>query len=399
MAEKAGRATGDGKEPGDLVGAAKALTDIVRQRAPEAERNRRLHDETHEAMRAAGLYRVQMPARHAGFEMSHSTMLDISVELGRGCGSSAWIFSNIAAQNGIVSMACREAQDEVWSDDPDTCVASSFPAKGATARRVDGGIVVDGVWNYASGVDWAGWNNLQVFVPRPEGGVAHRMALVPKADYRVIDDWYSPGLAATGSRSIGLDGVFVPEHRTLDTAAARAGRTIEASGNFGPIFRVPPMCGANKIFSGPVIGIARGALDAVECELSERSTVGGVAMATLTTAQLRVAEAGALIDSALALMHRDCGIALDIGASGRLTTAADRAFWRRNNAYAGVLCTRAVELLHPLLGAHGLVAGSDFQRAWRDIHAATMQINMSWDRQAIPAGQVQLGLDPTDPSV
>lgn len=399
MADGAKPATSDVTASRDLVGAARALTETVRARAPEAERNRRLHPETHEAMRDAGLYRVQMPARYGGFEMSHSAMLDISVEIGRGCGSSAWIFSNIAAQNGIVAMASRAAQDEVWADDPDACVASSFPAPGATARRVEGGIVVDGVWSFASGVDWSDWNNLQVFVPRPEGGVEHRMALVPKADYRVIDDWFSAGLAATGSRSIGLDGVFIPEHRTLDTAAARAGLTIEASENFGPIFRVPPMCGANKIFSGPAIGIARGALDAVERELSGRRTAGGIAMATLTTAQLRVAEAGALIDAALALMHRDCGIALDVGASGRLTTAADRAMWRRNNAYAGVLCTRAVELLHPLLGARGLVAGSDFQRAWRDIHAATMQINMSWDRQAVPAGQIQLGIAPTDPGV
>ncbi len=399
MAHGSDGAKANAAVPADPVGAARALTATVRDRAPEAERNRRLHRETHEAMRDAGLYRVQMPARYGGFEMSHSAMLDISVEIGRGCGSSAWIFSNIAAQNGIVSMACRAAQDDVWADDPDACVASSFPAPGATARRVDGGIVVNGVWSFASGVDWADWNNLQVFVPRPEGGVEHRMALVPKSDYRVIDDWHSPGLAATGSRSIGLDDVFVPEHRTLNTAAARAGETIDASGNFGPIFRVPPMCGANKIFSGPVIGIARGALDAVERELSGRKTAGGVAMATLTTAQLRVAEAGALIDAALALMHRDCGIALDIGASGRLTTAEDRAIWRRNNAYAGVLCTRAVELLHPLLGAHGLVADSDFQRAWRDIHAATMQINMSWDRQAVPAGQIQLGIGPTDPGV
>lgn len=383
--------------PAGLVEEARALGEVLRARAPEAEKNRRLHRESHEAMLDAGLYRVQMPARYGGFEMSHRAMLDISVEIGRGCGSSAWIFSNIVAQNGIVSMACRTAQDDVWARDHEACVASSFPAAGATAQRADGGIVVDGVWSFASGVDWADWNNLQVFVPRPEGGVEHRMALVPKTDYAVIDDWFSPGLAATGSRSIRLDRVFIPEHRTLDTAAARQGLTIAASENFGPIFRVPPMCGANKIFSGPVIGIARGALDAIEREMSERRTVGGAAMASLATAQVRVAEAGALIDAAWALMRQDCDVAFEIGASGRLTTVEDRVFWRRNNAYAGAMCVRAVEALHPLTGARGLVPDSDFQRAWRDIHAATMQINMSWDRNAIPAGEIQLGLAPSDP--
>ena len=381
----------------EFVGIARSLADTFRGRAAEAETNRKLHRQTHEAMRDAGLYRVQMPKRYGGFEMSHRTMLDISVEIGRGCGSSAWTFSNIAAQNGIVSMASRQVQDEVWAEDGSVCTASSFPAKGAKVEKVDGGLVANGVWSFASGVDWADWNNMQVFVPREEGGVAHHMALVPKSDYRVIDDWYSQGMAATGSRSIELDNVFIPKHRLLNTADARAGKNIEASENFGPIFRVPPMCGANKIFSGPVIGMARGALDAIERDLSMRNNVAGIPMATLTTAQMRVAEAGALIEAAWALMQRDCDVALEIGKIGRLTTVDDRAFWRRNNAYAGVMCVKAVETLHPLIGARGLTPDSDFMRAYRDIHVATMQINMAWDRHAITAAELQLGLPPTDP--
>ena len=381
----------------EFVGIARSLADTFRGRAAEAETNRKLHHQTHEAMRDAGLYRVQMPERYGGFEMSHRTMLDISVEIGRGCGSSAWTFSNIAAQNGIVSMASRQVQDEVWAEDGSVCTASSFPAKGAKVEKVDGGLVANGVWSFASGVDWADWNNMQVFVPREEGGVAHHMALVPKSDYRVIDDWYSPGMAATGSRSIELDNVFIPKHRLLNTADARAGKNIEASENFGPIFRVPPMCGANKIFSGPVIGMARGALDAIERDLSTRNNVAGIPTATLTTAQMRVAEAGALIEAAWALMQRDCDVALEIGKIGRLTTVDDRAFWRRNNAYAGVMCVKAVDTLHPLIGARGLTPDSDFMRAYRDIHVATMQINMAWDRHAITAAELQLGLPPTDP--
>ena len=381
----------------EFIEIARSIKEPFRSRAHDGEQNRRLDQANHEAMLAAGLYRVQMPERYGGFEMSHRTMLDISVEIGRGCGSSAWIFSNITAQNGIVSMASRQAQDDVWGDDKDACTASSFPSKGGKVKKVDGGVIANGVWSFASGVDFASWNNMQIFVPNEGGGFTHYMALVPKTDYRVIDDWYSPGLAATGSRSIELKDVFIPQHRMLNTADARAGKTISVSENFGPIFRVPPMCGANKIFSGPVIGMARGALDAIETDLSERKNVAGVPMATLTTAQMRVAEAGALIDAAWALMQRDCDIALEIGEIGRLTTVEDRAFWRRNNAYAGVMCLKAVETLHPLIGARGLTETSDFMRAYRDLLAATMQINMAWDRHAVTAAELQLGLPATDP--
>jgi len=381
----------------EFIEIARSMKEPFRQRAHEGEKNRRLNQANHKAMLEAGLYRVQMPERYDGFEMSHRTMLDISVEIGRGCGSSAWTFSNITAQNGIVSMASRQAQDEVWGEDKDACTASSFPSKGGKVEKVDGGVIANGVWSFASGVDFASWNNMQIFLPNEDGGFTHYMALVPKTDYQVIDDWYSPGLAATGSRSIRLKDVFIPQHRMLNTADARAGKTIKASENFGPIFRVPPMCGANKIFSGPVVGMARGALDAIETDLSERKNVAGVPMATLTTAQMRVAEAGALIDAAWALMQRDCDVALEIGKIGRLTTVEDRAFWRRNNAYAGVMCVKAVETLHPLIGARGLTDTSDFIRAYRDLLAATMQINMAWDRHATTAAELQLGLPATDP--
>ena len=90
-------------------------------------------------------------------------------------------------------------------------------------------------------------------------------------------------------------------------------------------------------------------------------------------------------------------MAHEIGEIGRLTTVVDRAFWRRNNSYAGVMCVKAVDILHPLIGARGLVPESDFMRAYRDIHAATMQINMAWDRHAISAAEIQLGLPPSDP--
>ena len=104
-----------------------------------------------------------------------------------------------------------------------------------------------------------------------------------------------------------------------------------------------------------------------------------------------------LIEAAWALMQRDCDVALEIGKIGRLTTVDDRAFWRRNNAYAGVMCVKAVETLHPLVGECSLAPESDFMRAFRDVHAATMQINMAWDRHAITAAELQLGMPPTDP--
>jgi len=75
-----------------------------------------------------------------------------------------------------------------------------------------------------------------------------------------------------------------------------------------------------------------------------------------------------------------------------------RARWRLNNAFAGQLCLRAVERLHPLIGARGInTPDSLFLLAWRDIHAAVSHITMAWDIQAVNAGRIEFGLPSLDP--
>ena len=57
-----------------------------------------------------------------------------------------------------------------------------------------------GDWDFASGVDYADWNNLQIFLPQEGKPPEHYFALVPKSDYDIVDDWYVTGLAAMFAR-------------------------------------------------------------------------------------------------------------------------------------------------------------------------------------------------------
>ena len=373
------------------------MVPALRQRALEADRNRGIPVETHQAFAAAGFYKLFQPARHGGYEMPLGMMVEVAGELGRGCGSSAWIFSNLAVQSWIIGMHQPAAQDDVWGPNPDALAASSFPLKGGTGRRVDGGLILNGGWSFASGIDFANWENLQVFIPKEQGPPDHRFVLVPKQDFTIEDDWFVTGLSGTASKSIVLRDVFVPEHRVLDTQLITGGLSPGSAVNPNPLYRVPVWSVGTKVFSGPALGIARGALELIEDELSGRVSVGAVNMSDIPTVQVRIAEAGAEIDCAEAVLLKDCDDAMRIAASSDRPSLAQRARWRRNNAFAGQLCLRAVERLHPLVGARGLDRDSLFQLAWRDVHAAVSQITMAWDIQAVNAGRVQFGLPSLDP--
>jgi 3-hydroxy-9,10-secoandrosta-1,3,5(10)-triene-9,17-dione monooxygenase len=324
-------------------------------------------------------------------------MVELGAELGRGCGSSAWVFTNLAGQSTIVGMHHPRAQEDVWGDTPDALVASSFPAAGATVRRVDGGVVLNGTWSFASGIDFAQWQNLQLFIPTETGPPQHRFALAPRADVTVVDDWYSTGLSGTGSRSVKLEDVFIPDYRILDPLLVGTDAWPARNAGLGPLFRLPAMSGAAKFFSSVAIGIARGALELVEEELRTRRTAGGTPMAELPTAQARLAESAAEIDAAFALSMRDADEAMRRAEARVHPPLATRARWRRNNAFAGQLCLRAIERAHPLMGARGLGRASLFQLASRDIHSVVQQITMAWDLQLVNAGRIQLGLPPAEP--
>lgn len=192
-----------------LVERAAALVPALRERAAKTEELRRLPDETVADLVDTGLLRCLQPRRFGGYELDYGCQLDLAAELGRGCGSTAWVAVLLACHPWLLGMFEPEAQEEVWGDDPDTLVATSWGVQQVEAAAVDGGLQVRGHWKYSSGIDHCRW--VQVFAPVPEeGGVRPTIALVPSTDFRVERTWSAHGLAGTGSNDVVMDGAFVP---------------------------------------------------------------------------------------------------------------------------------------------------------------------------------------------
>ncbi len=136
-----------------LIAKARALAPLLRERAAEAERLRRLPDATQAAFRAAGFYRILQPARYGGLEARYGLQTMLGAEAARGCASSGWCLSITAAHSWIFGMFPREAQDEFWSPDPQRTLASSFLAVQPSLAPQSGGIRLSGRWRFSSNVD------------------------------------------------------------------------------------------------------------------------------------------------------------------------------------------------------------------------------------------------------
>src|ERR1700686_5473264 len=69
-----------------VVAEAAALAAVLRERAPEAERLRRIPDATDAQFRRAGFYRVLQPARYGGFEARYGLHTVVAAEFARRAG-------------------------------------------------------------------------------------------------------------------------------------------------------------------------------------------------------------------------------------------------------------------------------------------------------------------------
>jgi hypothetical protein len=136
--------------------------------------------------------------------------------------SSARLTITTRFRPSIIAQYPEAAQIDVWGEDPEAVAASSLAPREA-ARHVPGGWRLSGRYPFSSGCDDAQWAIIGAFLG--EKGDARHIAylLVPLAEVEIVDDWQVLGLLATGSKSLVLYDVFVPEHRSVMVSDLFAG--------------------------------------------------------------------------------------------------------------------------------------------------------------------------------
>ena len=351
----------------ELLEKARALIPLLAERASACTAARTVPPETIAAYHEAGILNILQPRRFGGLQGRFSLFSRITEELTFGCASSAWVYAVLAEHQWIIAQYPEQAQFDVWADNP-LAVASSSLAPRAPAKKVAGGWRVSGKFPFSSGCDYAQWAILGVFLGAPgdPSGVAY--LLVPLADVEIVDDWHVLGLTGTGSKSLVLHDVFVPEHRCVMTADLFAGTPPGAAVHPDyPVVRAPR--GFLVSYSLPPVAIAtaRRALDLVTKDLSTRISRGVTKMADSEAVQMILGEAAAAIDSATLLLHHGRDHSTDEVSTGRTITEHEAVKARRDMVYAQHQVGGAMERLCELSGARWVYDSDPLQEMRRDV--------------------------------
>ncbi|MFF3657278.1 acyl-CoA dehydrogenase family protein [Streptomyces olivochromogenes] len=391
--------------------------------AAAADDERRLVPEVADALSRAGFSRHFVPRRWGGDEESFGELLTRAAAVGDACASAAWCAALYAAHGRFAAYLPYEGQRDLWDTSPDVRIAAGIMPATGTAVRVGAGWHLRGEWTCVSGVDRADWVLLaaveQDADQRPaatgpgrrrgdendpsgrsvESGTGRspgsgedqgersvafgsgrsrvgegdpgdrpvvRVFAVPAADVRVRDSWHATGVRGTGSHTVVVSEVLVPDHRTFLMAELLAGTPREGRAR---CHAVPAMLGGGLIFAAAGLGAARHALAAwTRWAVRPAGPTGVAPLEADEAARTALGRSSAEIEAARLLLEAAAGRADGVDLADARATSEAVALNRRDAAVATDLLVGAVERLFRTGGVHAREDDGELQRCWRDLH-------------------------------
>jgi alkylation response protein AidB-like acyl-CoA dehydrogenase len=396
--EHAGDTDSSGLDPGgagttsktalaSLLELANGMVPTLRERSARCEELRKLPPETVADIRDAGFPRIAQPVQFGGYGLGIDEAAEVALQLGRGCCSTSWVSALWSGHNFMISMFGEQAQKEYWADSYTVLSSTASAVVKLEAAQERDGLRISGQFRYSSGCDYADW--IILFIPAG-------MCLLPKADFRIQDDWHVAGLRGTGSKAILVEDVFVPPHRIVSMASILAGQTAGASMYpDNPFYRLGPSIQLAPLLLGPIVGMAQGLIELFEERVGKRIDLHtGLKACERPATQLRFAEATAEVDTATLLFRATNSTLKQLGASPEAPTMLERARVRRDVTYAVRLCIQAADRLLESGDSSAMADTQLIQRWARDVHMGALQFMATWDEPALAYSQLRWGLEP-----
>jgi alkylation response protein AidB-like acyl-CoA dehydrogenase len=374
----------------NVVARASELAPEFQARSAEIEAARRIPADISRQMAAAGFYRMFVPESLGGLEVSPIDGVRVFETLAQGDASCAWV-SFIGATSGTALVRIPEATARTIFARPETMIAGVFAPNGR-AEIVDGGMRVNGRWQWGSGTENADWvlGGCQIVrdgeVVTTRGGAPRtHMVLFPAKDVAFLDTWHVSGLRGTGSTDFQVTDLLVPTAQVVG---------YEVTDNPArPLYQFPQFTLLALGVAAVALGIARAAIDELITVATAKVRAGSTsALATKPYAQMEVAQAEATLRAARAFFYDALACAWDKALAGKPVPVDERRDVRLATTHAVQAAVKVVDAMYTLAGGTSVYETSRLQRQFRDVHVATQHIMVA-PSTLETVGRLYLGID------
>lgn len=357
--------------------------------AVDADAHVREHDadgslaiETLTRARSLGLSTALVPAEFGGGGATHAEMGGVLREIAHSDAAAAVTLSMHSHLVAFHLWRQRHGQDAsaMFAKVVDgawlvSTGASDWVSSNGTARRVDGGYRVSATKAPASGCELGDLlvTSIRWEEPGTDARVLHCVVPFSAEGVRVERTWDTLGLRGTGSHTVVLDDVFVPE---------AAVSLIRPADEWHPVWNIV-VGAALPLVLAAYNGIADAAVDAALEMVADRSDPSAQNLAgEMVTAHLLGCDS---VDAMFAASDN-----LNFANTDAHSAAV---FARKCTAAAAFVDT--VQKAMELVGGRSYFRGNPFEQMVRDVLGAQYH-PLPRARQARFTGRVALGLDPVD---
>lgn len=368
---------------------------FVAERAVQAELNRTPLPEVIEKLKSTGFHRAFQPKKYGGLEISLPEFADCVAALAGACGGTAWATSLLATHSHQMAMFSAQAQEEFWAENPDAVASSSIAPFGKT-EEVEGGVIFNGEMAWSSGCQYAEWAIVGFLRQQKKNEKIYTFGIIPRSQYEIKETWFAEGMRSSGTNTLIIKNVFIPEHRIESAKSMMEGTSSgydlypESNIYYTP-YRPYFACG----FSAISLGIAERMLVAYKEKTKGRvRAYTGANVGAATPALMRLAESTHQVAAARAFLEKTWDEHKAYGERKEYPTREKLAFWRTNQAYAIKMCIAAVDRLFEAMGGGCWVGDHEAQRLFRDAHMTGAHAYTDYDVCAQILGRELMGLEP-----
>ncbi|MCB1044609.1 MAG: acyl-CoA dehydrogenase family protein [Acidobacteria bacterium] len=360
------------------------LAETIRVQGQDCDRDDTFVAKNLLLLKEAGLYRAMIPEELGGGGISHSAMCQFLRELARFCGATALTLSMhqhlVAVQvfnyrNGkpAEAMLRRIAAEDLILV---STGGGDWLSSNGEAERVEGGYRVSCVKHFASGAPIADIAVMSCAYTDEQGDEFVIHCGIPFSDpgVTILDNWEAMGMRGSGSHSVRIDRVFVPDEKIP---------LIRPRGAWHPVWEV--VCTfAFPLFMAPYVGVAEAMKQRV-LELLDGTRAGAAVAASLGEMdnQLRIAQ----------LALEDMIRQVDDGRVKPSLETANRAM--TGKALISIAAREAAAKAMEAAGGRAFMRRSGLEKLFRDVWAAEFH-PIQASRQRELAGRIMLGGTPAD---
>lgn len=391
--------------PAAVVERARGLHELLRSQQDEAEDLGRYTQEVHEALLAGGFYHLLTPKRYGGLEADLATFAKVVIEISAGDPGSGWCYCLGHGHNLTTASGWPvEAQDEVFNNPLGYFRASQSLPPSGTAKRVEGGLLINARSPYQSGVPYA--THATVLVLLEDAGSEQPTflnVLVPADKFQILPDWGGDatlGMRASGSNTVLVENEIVPEYYATVSDFLQVQEQSTSAGyklHGNPIYLGVAQTFLLTELVAVVIGAARAALDEYETIIRQRKTILPPQILRVEDPQHQrdFGHARVLTDSAETIVLACAQRYLEHSATA---VSGGQPFTRKMDIelfgqilQAGDMASQAVELLFRSAGSSAAKRGERMQRYMRDVQTYRGHNVAQFDPIVQRIGAVHLG--------